>query len=167
MGSVAPLIVTALLDEVAQERFDRLRREHFPPERNHLAAHLTLFHHLPDDPAVREALAAAADRPVITARVRRVRGWRGGVAYDVAAPELSDLRAGLASAFVAELTAQDRAKADLHITVQNKADPAAAGRLHAQLAAGFVPYDVEVVGLGLWRYLGGPWKPVERYAFGR
>jgi hypothetical protein len=30
-----------------------------------------------------------------------------------------------------------------------------------------VPYDVEVVGLGLWRYLGGPWEPVERYAFGR
>jgi len=149
---MSPLIVTALLDERAQERFDRLRREHFPAERNHLAAHLTLFHHLPDDPAVGEALAAAADRPVITARVRRVRGWRGGVAYDVAAPEL---------------TAQDRAKADLHITVQNKADPAAAGRLHAQLAAGFVPYDVEVVGLGLWRYLGGPWEPVERYAFGR
>ena len=167
MGSVAPLIVTALLDEVAQERFDRLRREHFPPERNHLAAHLTLFHHLPDDPAVREALAAAADRPVITARVRRVRGWRGGVAYDVAAPELTDLRAGMASAFAAELTAQDRAKADLHITVQNKADPAAAERLHARLAAGFEPYHVQVVGLGLWRYLGGPWEPVERYAFGR
>ena len=94
-----PLIVTALLDEVAQERFDRLRREHFPPERNHLAAHLTLFHHLPDDPAVGAALAAAADRPEITARVRRVRGWRGGVAYDLAAPELTDLRAGLARTF--------------------------------------------------------------------
>jgi len=65
------------------------------------------------------------------------------------------------------LTAQDRAKADLHLTVQNKADPAAAERLHARLAAGFEPYDVQVVGLGLWRYLGGPWEPVQRFAFGR
>src|SRR6476620_6311918 len=103
-----PLIVTALLDEVAQERFDRLRREHFPPERNHLAAHLTLFHHLPDDPAVGEALAAAADRPTITARVRRVRGWRGGVAYDLAAPELTALRGRLAQCWSDLLSAQDR-----------------------------------------------------------
>jgi hypothetical protein len=49
--------------------------------------------------------------------------------------------------------------------VQNKADPAAAERLHAELAAGFAPYDVEVVGLGLWRYLGGPWEPVRTFAF--
>jgi hypothetical protein len=162
-----PLIVTALLDEDAQKRFDELRRNHFPPERNHLAAHLTLFHHLPDEPAVGAALASAADRSAITARVHRVRGWRGGVAYDLVAPELTDLRAGLAQAFGPWLTAQDRAKADLHITVQNKAHPAAAERLHAQLAAGFTPYDVSVVGLGLWRYLGGPWEPVRQYAFGR
>ena len=30
-----------------QAAFDRLRTAHFPPERNQLAAHLTLFHHLP------------------------------------------------------------------------------------------------------------------------
>ena len=71
-----PLIVTALLDEVAQERFDRLRREHFPPERNQLDAHLTLFHRLPDDPEVDRALAVEARRPALTAQVRRVRGWR-------------------------------------------------------------------------------------------
>jgi hypothetical protein len=65
-----PLIVTALLDEAAQERFDRLRREHFPPERNHLAAHLTLFHRLPDDPEVDRALAVEACRPPLTAQVR-------------------------------------------------------------------------------------------------
>ena len=40
----APLIVTLLLEDAAQERFDRLRAAHFPAERNHLAAHVTLFH---------------------------------------------------------------------------------------------------------------------------
>jgi hypothetical protein len=160
-----PLIVTALLDPTAQARFDRLRHRHFPPERNHLDAHLTLFHRLPDDAAIGAALQAAADRPVITARVRGVEGWRGGVAYDLVAPELADLRAHLARGWAGLLSAQDRAKADLHVTVQNKADPAAAARLHAELAAGFSPYDVQVVGLGLWRYLGGPWEPVRRFGF--
>jgi len=39
-----PLIVTA---ELAPEDFawlDALRRHHFPPERNQLRAHLTMFH---------------------------------------------------------------------------------------------------------------------------
>jgi len=162
---VPSLIVTALMDAVAQERFDQLRRRHFPPERNHLDAHLTLFHRLPEDPAIGAALRAVADRPVITALVRRVRGWRGGVAYDLVAPELTDLRARLAKDWAALLSAQDRAKADLHVTVQNKADPAAAERLLAELGAVFSPYDVQVVGLGLWRYLGGPWEPVRRFGF--
>jgi hypothetical protein len=167
VGSVAPLIVTALLDEQAQEGFGRLRRSHFPPARNHLDAHLTLFHRLPDDPVIAAALEAAANRPVITARAWRVRGWRGGVAYDLVAPELTALRGQLAHGWSDLLAPQDRAKSDLHVTVQNKADPAAAERLHAELAAEFAPYDVKVVGLGLWRYLGGPWEPVRRFAFAR
>ena len=80
-GAGPPLIVTALLDEAAQQRFDRLRRSHFPPERNHLDAHLTLFHRLPDAPAVVSTLAVAADRPT-TSRARcgacgvGAAGWR-------------------------------------------------------------------------------------------
>ncbi|MET0191643.1 MAG: 2'-5' RNA ligase family protein, partial [Pseudonocardia sediminis] len=70
-----PLILTALLEESAQEHFDDLRRRHFPSDRNHLAAHLTLFHHLPGDQesAVDAAVAEAADRPPLTARVSAVR----------------------------------------------------------------------------------------------
>ena len=50
----APLIVTALIGEADFARLDGLRRAHFPPERNVLRAHLTLFHHLP--PSVLEEL---------------------------------------------------------------------------------------------------------------
>ena len=50
------------------------------------------------------------------------------------------------------------------MTVQNKVTPERARTLLAELAAGFAPYDVTATGLGLWRYLGGPWEPVERYA---
>jgi hypothetical protein len=42
-----PLIVTVLMAAPDQAWFDRLRIAHFPPERNHLAAHLTLFHAIP------------------------------------------------------------------------------------------------------------------------
>ncbi len=42
-----PLIVTALLGSADQAVFDRLRSAHFPPERNQLQAHLTMFHAIP------------------------------------------------------------------------------------------------------------------------
>jgi hypothetical protein len=44
-----PLILTLQMDESSQEHFDRLREIHFPPERDYLQAHLTLFHKLPGE----------------------------------------------------------------------------------------------------------------------
>jgi hypothetical protein len=49
LGAAQPLILTLQMDERSQERFDRLRELHFPPERNYLSAHLTLFHKLPGE----------------------------------------------------------------------------------------------------------------------
>ena len=46
MIEAAPIIVTALFGAEDQAWFDRQRKAFFPPERNYLAAHLTLFHHL-------------------------------------------------------------------------------------------------------------------------
>ena len=48
-GDPAPLILTLKLDQASFTRLDALRQAHFPPERNWLSAHLTLFHHLPGD----------------------------------------------------------------------------------------------------------------------
>ncbi|NJM07417.1 2'-5' RNA ligase family protein [Candidatus Gracilibacteria bacterium] len=50
-----PLILTVLLDEDTFRRFDGLRRTHFPPQRNLIPAHITLFHALP---AIEEQAAA-------------------------------------------------------------------------------------------------------------
>lgn len=41
-------ILTLHLDPTAQSRFEALRQRHYPPERNQIPAHLTLFHTLPD-----------------------------------------------------------------------------------------------------------------------
>ncbi len=53
-----------------------------------------------------------------------------------------------------------------HVTVQNKVSPERARALREQLLATFSPFEVEGVGLSLWRYLGGPWEPVGTYRFG-
>ncbi|WP_369131980.1 2'-5' RNA ligase family protein [Modestobacter sp. I12A-02662] len=159
--------MTLLLDDVSQQHFDRLRAAHFPVARNHLAAHVTLFHALPGERVadVRGELAAAAGRPAFDVAVTGVRFLGRGVAYDLAAPELTALRDRLAAAFAADLTPQDRQWRRPHVTVQNKVDPAVARALHARLAAGFQPWTAEARGLGLWWYRGGPWEPVDAYRF--
>ncbi|MBN1094721.1 2'-5' RNA ligase family protein [Blastococcus sp. TML/C7B] len=163
-----PLVVTLLLEDAAQQRFDRLRAQHFPPERNHLAAHVTLFHALPGEQldAVRQDLAAAADRPPFDVAVTGVRFLGRGVAYALTAPELTALRAGLAAAWRPWLTPQDRQEHAAHVTVQNKVAPEVARALHQRLLVEFAPHDVGARGLGLWRYLGGPWEPVAEFGFG-
>jgi 2'-5' RNA ligase len=165
---VQPLVVTLLLEDDAQRRFDRLRTEHFPADRNHLAAHVTLFHALPGEhgDAVAAELTAAAARPAFDVPVTGVRLLGRGVAYTLESAELAGLRAGLAAAWQPWLTPQDRQRHTPHVTVQNKVDPAVARALHARLSAAFEPGRVGARGLGLWRYLGGPWEPVARYPFG-
>ncbi|SNS30199.1 2'-5' RNA ligase [Geodermatophilus pulveris] len=163
-----PLVVTLLLEPGAQERFDRLRAAHFPAGRNRLAAHVTLFHALPGEQegAVSADLADAARRPPFDVAVTGVRSLGRGVAYTLDAPELTALRAGLAAAWDHWLTPQDRQRHAPHVTVQNKVQPAAARALHDRLAAEFTPYRAGARGLGLWRYLGGPWAPVAEHPFG-
>ena len=114
---------------------------------------------------VRADLAAAADRPAFEVAVTGVRFLGRGVAYDLSSAELDDLRTGLAATWAAWLTPQDRQRHRPHVTVQNKVEPAVARELHARLSAAFMPGTVPARGVGLWRYLGGPWEPVVELAF--
>ena len=164
----APLILSAVLDAPVQQRLDALRRAHFPPERNHLDAHVTLFHHLPgaEEDAVARAVAdVTRERSAPPVEVTRLRLLGRGVAVALASPELAAIRAGLARDWRPWLIPQDRGKRDLHVTVQNKVSPGAARALLAELSAGFVPEPTRAVALALWRYRGGPWEAVARYAF--
>jgi 2'-5' RNA ligase len=163
----APLIVTLLLDEEAQGRFDRLRAAHFPAERNHLQAHVTMFHALPGEhlAEVTRELAEVADRTPFDVAVTGVRFLGRGVAIDLDAPELTALRRGLAGAFDPWLTRQDRQWSRPHVTVQNKVPPEVARALFAEMSASFVPETVTARGLGLWNYLGGPWSPAGEFTF--
>jgi 2'-5' RNA ligase len=163
----APLVVTLRLDEASQARFDALRRAHFPPERNHLQAHVTLFHALPGEheDEVRADLERAAQRPPYAVDVVRVRSLGRGVAYDLRSPELAAQRDGLARRWAPWLTPQDARPHAAHVTVQNKVTPERARALLRELEAGFVPGTVTATGLALWRYRGGPWDPLADYRF--
>lgn len=171
MSDDRPLVVTLVLERDAQERLDALRRRWFPPARNHLGAHVTLFHALPGSGAqqVGSMLREAADRPGFDVDVAAVRRLRHGVALDLRSPELGPLRAGLLAAaldaFGRQVTAQDRQGLRAHVTVANKLDDAAAARAHDAVSAGFAPWSAPATGLALWRYDGGPWEPVGVHAF--
>jgi 2'-5' RNA ligase superfamily len=165
----APLILTAALDAPAQRRLDALRRAHFPPERNYLDAHVTLFHAVPgvEEHAVTAAVADVAKTQVApSVELTGVRLLGRGVAVVLASPELAAIRTRLRAAWLHWLSPQDRGKNDLHVTVQNKVSPEAARALHAELTAGFVRESTRAVALELWRYRGGPWEAAARFPFG-
>src|SRR3954447_20532670 len=58
----APLILTLGLDPETQAWLESMRRAHFPPARNLVPAHVTLFHALPGEHAaeIQGVLAAEA-----------------------------------------------------------------------------------------------------------
>src|SRR5215213_9084033 len=157
------------MDESSQEHFDRLREVHFPPERNYLSAHLTLFHKLPGG---REAEISAELREILqnrepfTLAAMGLRFLGRGVAYELSSPELLALRRELARSWEPWLGAQDRQGFKPHITVQNKVSPEQARALHQELQTAFSSLEVKGEGLSLWRYLGGPWEPAHTYLFG-
>jgi 2'-5' RNA ligase len=166
--AAAPIIVTAALDEGGFDWFEDLRRAHFPPGRNRVPAHLTLFHKLPgrEEARIGETLKAVCARtPPLRLQVRGPWSLGRGVAYRIHAPELVELRAELAAAFAAWLTPQDRAPYRPHITVQNKAEPDEARALLEQLQHAHEPFDIAAEGLLVWAYLGGPWAPIARVPF--
>lgn len=167
--STPPLLVTLVMDAKSFEHFNALRQRHFPPERNHIPAHITLFHHLPGDEeaAIYEVLSQRAQaRKRFEMRTTDLWMMGFGVAYRIESSDAQALRRELAATFAAWLTPQD-AKPGFkpHITVQNKTSAEEAKTLHAQLAADFEPQEIMAVGMDLWRYLGGPWQHVKRFDF--
>ena len=161
MKTRKPLILTARINEHDLEFFDRLRQTHFPPDLNHLRAHLTDFHRLPGehDGQIREALAEiASGMGTFRAEVDGLRHLGAGVAYTIRSPELEDVRAALKGRFSRWLGPQDLQSWQPHITIQNKATKPAADALYGQLRQTFRSRFIDMHGLDLWDYLGGPWR---------
>ncbi|MDO9709565.1 2'-5' RNA ligase family protein [Paracraurococcus lichenis] len=167
-AAVAPLILTLGLDAETQSWLESMRRAHFPPARNLVPAHVTLFHALPGEEAaaIRAVLAeACAALPPSRVRVGPPRSLGRGVAMEIGAPAVATLRDRLAAQWRPWLTAQDRQRWRPHATVQNKVSPERARALYETLAALLPPREARAEALLLWRYRGGPWEPLERFPF--
>jgi 2'-5' RNA ligase len=164
----APIIVSALLGDADFRRLDAERRTHFPPDRNQLHAHLTLFHHLP--PSVRDELLSRlkeeARSPAPKATLSGIMMLGYGVAYRIESPALEVARSSLAEAFQGMLTPQDQAQWRPHVTIQNKVKAGIAKALHADLLRSFAPQPLEIAGLAAYYYCNGPWEPIAAYRFG-
>ena len=160
-----PYILTLRMDAESQARFDRLREAHYPAALNRIAAHVTLFHKLPQEAWVRAAVEGACEREGFAVRVTGVMSLGRGVAYRMESAELREVHAGLARAFREVLTAQDGQGFRPHVVVQNKVSAGEAKELRERLAGEFEAFPVQAVGLQLWRYLGGPWERAEGFLF--
>jgi len=169
MNVVQPLILTLLLDDASQQYFEDLRNRYFPPHRLVVGAHVTMFHSLPGahEAELRSVLAEASSRPGFPVDVTGVRHLGNGVAYDLASAPAQELRNVVRRRLAGDLTRQDAQPWKPHVTVQNKVPSATSRELHRQLSASFALWTATAIGLGLWRYLDGPWEPVERWAFSR
>ena len=88
-----------------------------------------------------------------------------GVAYRLECRELLAMRDALAETFTGLLTPQDQARPRLHITIQNKVEPAAAKRLYEELRAEFQPRPFRITGLSAYFYRGGPWQAIQSWSF--
>ncbi|WP_435015423.1 2'-5' RNA ligase family protein [Tundrisphaera sp. TA3] len=164
----AVLLVTLGFDSPTFARLDALRRRYFPPERNFIPAHISLFHHLPGSEfaTIDEALAAsAASRGPIDLAFRTIRRMDRGMMAVVEAAGLAAIHARLAAAFKTWLTPQDRQPFRSHVTIMNKAERDDAARAFGELQATWNPWDGVGDRLLLWEYRGGPWDAVAEYPF--
>jgi hypothetical protein len=163
-----PHIVLALLPDAVQARLDGLRRAHYPPERNRVPAHCTLFHAVPGMVAAELAAKLAtltAQTPPPRVRIDRIIDLDGGTALGLASPDLLNLRETLAHHFHGLLSGGDALPPRFHVTVQNKVDRRAAHSLQADLAASWHAIDTTIPAIAVHRVVDGLWQPAGLWAF--
>jgi hypothetical protein len=161
------LIVTAELGAEDFAWLDGLRRRHYPPDRNRVPAHLTMFHALAPsaEGEARGRLAGLAAGPAPAARIAGIMDLGGGVALRIVSDELDAIRNELAHDLHGLLGAQDAGGWRPHVTIQNKVEPRVSRELCRSLERDFEPRPLRIAGLGLHRYLGGPWETLGIYKF--
>ena len=162
------LIVTAAMGRADHGWLTAERRAHFPPERNYLDAHLTMFHAIPPSCEMEASgllARLARDLRAPEARLSEMMFMGRGVGYKVESAELVAIRRDIADHFHGSLSAQDQQGWRPHITIQNKVKPADAKALFAEKSAAFDPRPLEIRGLSLYRYMDGPWDEIGTWVF--
>jgi len=163
-----PHIVLAVLPDAVQARLDALRRTHYPPERNRVPAHCTLFHAIPgmvSAELIQHLAALTAQTPPPRACIDRVIDLDSGTALGVLSPDLVVLRDGVADHFHGLLTGGDAVPLRLHVTIQNKVDRPTARALQRALGTSWRAVDTVIPALAVHRVVDGAWLPVGTWRF--
>ncbi|WP_405049337.1 2'-5' RNA ligase family protein [Rhizobium sp. BK661] len=162
------MILTARLPEQDLAFFDGLRRIHFPPGRNHVTAHLTVFYRVSDWhlSTIHQLLeVVASSHSPMQASTTGIWHLGSGVAFTLDSPELERIRGVLREKFEPWLSPEDKQGWRPHITIQNGADRARVAASYAAVTAAFQPRLLSITGLDLWTYRGGPWRAEGSFAF--
>ncbi|RVU02888.1 2'-5' RNA ligase family protein [Mucilaginibacter limnophilus] len=158
------LILTLKLDSLSQTFFDEQRKRYFPPERNFLNAHLTLFHQLPDTAGTMQVVGNIKQEQ-FKCDVTGLLFLGAGVAYKIESLALNALHNKLKHDLLEHLIQQDKQGFRPHITIQNKVPAETAKQLFNGLTLSFKPFRVKATGFELWRYVDGYWQHVVFYPF--
>ena len=162
------LIVTAELAPPDFAWLDDLRRRHYPAERNQRAR---ASHHVPRDcrrrprPSCARSFATMSDEPPPHARIAGVMDLGGGVAFRIVSDELDAIRDEIAERLHGLLTARTRRLAAARHHPEQGRRRRSQGRSCNRLASGFQAGRSRISGLGLHRYLGGPWETLRTFPF--
>jgi hypothetical protein len=161
------LIVTAELGASDLAWLDRLRRIHYPLDRNRVPAHLTVFHALPPsaEAEVRSTLSRYSLEKPPRAMIDGLLDMGAGVAFRVVSSDLDRIRAELSGDFHGLLSAQDAGGWRPHVTIQNKVSARESRALITELERDFRPRPLAISGLGLHRYVDGPWERITAFPF--
>lgn len=165
--SGTPLLVTAELPLDVLAWADALRRKHYPPERNRLRAHVTLFHALP--PSVEaelvQVLSSLSRRAAPPAWVNGLMKLASGTALAIDSPPMVELHDQISGRLHGLLTQQDTRPLRLHITIQNKVAMEAARALQAELEPAIRPIAFRFRGFGLYAWERGLWREIRVIPF--
>ncbi|WP_062784882.1 2'-5' RNA ligase family protein [Novosphingobium capsulatum] len=168
-----PLVLTARLPAALFGQMEGLRRANYPPERNHVPAHVTLFHALPPSAqgeVQRLAARVCAQTPPPAAQLAGLADLGTGMAVAVHSPALAAVHADLAEALQGLLGLADQGRPRFHVTVQNKVVRSEARALQAALAGRFEGQAFAFAGLDLHAIErlpqgGATWQPVGQWTF--
>lgn len=164
------LLVTAELPPDILEWADGLRKAHYPPERNRLQAHVTLFHALPPSAhdEVRRLLGEVAGEVAAPeAEVTGLMDLGQGTAFTIDSPGMAALHERLAERLHGLTQQKDARELRLHVTVQNKVARDEAQALQAEMAEGFQPRSFRFRGFGLYGWDGQLWNFEKLFPFRR
>jgi hypothetical protein len=169
-------VLTLLTDKAHHDRMTALRNKYFPPKLNKLAAHLTLFHALPESklestviPTIRRVAAEWQPFSVNAAKPFRM---KKGILISVPKNQGGDMAQKVHKELLGDwegegwLSEQDAGGIRVHYTIMNKVDDEGkVADAMDEVSASWQPDQGTVVGLALWRYERGYWKWVEAFKF--